>query len=43
MGAPMFVPVPFVLWTVGTALALLCLFLGMKAVAGGWRWAPRWR
>lgn len=40
----MMVPVPFVLWTLGSAAFMLCLFLAMKALAGegAGRWNCLW-
>ena len=40
MGAGMMVPVPFVLWTLGSAFFVLGLFLTVKAVAQ-WRLGRR--
>jgi hypothetical protein len=36
MGSAMMVPVPFVLWMLGTAFFTFCLFLIIKAITGGW-------
>ena len=38
MGSGMMVPVPFVLWMLGTAFFMFSLFLVIKAIAGGQAW-----